>query len=354
MTNMHYTTTRRSAGFRNGFTLIELLVVVTIIALLIGMTFAATKGALRAGAVSSTKFTMRSIATGIEQFKADFKYYPPLIRDDGQFDEPQRELLMAHNDPTAALIEFRYMSLTSLPVYLVGQGRLEDSVLVDGLRADRHDGVAGPGFRDPGPDRSWGGAHDRSEQNPVKSGRIYGPYIDAGSGDVMRPVRFIDFGSEPARKIPDPDTGALDDNVDKNMYVFVDAWDNPIRYYRPFWSKRDDTGSVSIEKTPIELINIEAVTGGFKPELDAVLNTSEYFLLSAGPDRLFTGTVTQLGGLDTAEQDLSLSAANGPGINATNSKLLEEIGSGSGGSAGDPVALKALLKHLKDNIRVTQ
>ncbi len=352
MTNITSTTTRRSAGTRKGFTLIELLVVITIIALLIGMTFAATRGALRAGGVSSTKFTMRSIATGIEQFKADFGYYPPLVRDDGRDVGMQRELLMASNDPAAVLLEYRYMSLTSLPIYLVGQGRLEKSILADGgLLPDRHDGVAGPGFRDPGPDRSWGGAHDRSEQNPIKSGRIYGPYIDAGSGDVMRPIRYTDFGSEPARAIGDPDSP---DAMDQDLFVFVDAWDNPIRYYRSFWSKRNDQGAVSIEKTPIELINVEAVGGGFKPELDEVLNTSEYFLLSAGPDRLFTGTVTQLGGLDTAEKDLSMSAANGAAENATNSQLVEEIGAGSGGSAGDPVALKSLFKHLKDNIRMTQ
>jgi len=328
------------------FTLVELLVVLVIIALLVGITLVATRGALRAGQRASTTAFMQSITEGIEQFRNDFGYIPPLIRDDGQDSDPNRALVSAQPNAAEEYRRFRYFSATTLPVYLVGVGRLEPSPTTSsGLDPARHDGHAGPGFRDPGPDRSWGGAVDRTQNNPTRTGRVYGPYIDAGDGEALRPIRFDDFPSNNAiaenPRYVDFNP-LLRENIDNAIYVFEDAWGKPIRYYIPRWPRRDPiTGAQSLERIPIELLKEEAITGDFLAEQDPELLSAEYALLSGGPDKRFTGIsgLTFGGDLDLSMEPMEM--------NQTNTDLVDQVDSEIAG-------LRSLLRGVSDNVRLVR
>lgn len=330
---------------RPAFTLIELLVVITIIALLVGITLVATSKALRAGQITATKYLMQSISEGLEQFNSDFGYYPPLIKDDGQVIDPDRPLLEAQPDAQELFRTYRYFSVTTLPTYLVGVGRLEPSDASDSsLGVDRHDGHAGPGFRDPGPDRSWGGAVDRADQNPATTGRVYGPYVDAGDGDSMRALSYQDFASVNRDDNPRWVAIGSSENAfgsDDSIFIFQDAWGVPIRYYKPRWRRRDElTGALTLDFIPAELLIPDAVNGNFQPESDREILSAKYVLLSAGPNREFTGRIVDAG----TTKDLSIE----PVTDDTNTEIYKVAIDNSAAQRKG----RDLIKGIEDNIRI--
>jgi len=326
---------------RRGFTLVELLVVIVIIALLIGISAVATVRALKSAEVSATKFLMRSLSDGLEQFHTDFGYYPPLLRDDFTKNMPERSVLEVQPDAGDIQRSYRYFSMTSLPAYLVGVGRLEPTELTAGLDPDRHDGIAGPGIRDPGPDHSWGGALKREDNNPGKTGRVFGPYVDLAGDGGMRPASVADFGSDTGDNPRFPGVDS-DGDLDQSMPIIVDAWGKPIRYYRPGWLTRSPTsGELTLDYAPLELVSVDAIEGGFKPELDLPLTNAPYFLLSSGPNRMFTAVKPASGGGDGV--DLQFEPLS---LTETNTMLIQDID-------GQPGALKKMIKSIRDNIRVT-
>jgi len=327
MTRRSPTTIRRAA--RRGFTLIEVLLVVVIVGLLISLLVVAMSGALTSSKRAMTEQFVRTIGMGVEQFKNDFGYYPPLIdgakhtvetqgRAGGAFDAD------AFRDE---LEDVRYHSMFSLPVYLLGVGEMAPPDFLDPgdpNYENRHDGVEGPGFRDPGPDRSWGGGAEREEHAPSYVGRVYGPYIDVGAGDAVRRVALRDipiWDGNPMNipTTPDghplfPDGGEAMDGADGqgDLFVFVDRWDQPIRYYR-YWPTRDPENprQLSFERLPTELLNSEALgallvaadkgTGTLEEDpvaldRDILMRPDAYALLSAGANAEFGDTVTDAAG----------------------------------------------------------
>ena len=334
------------------FTLIELLVVILIIALLVSITLVATTKALRAGQVAATTYLMQSISEGIEQFHSDFGYYPPMIRDDGHIIGPERTLLEAQPDSSVLFRTYRYFSVTTLPVYLVGVGRLEPTPSGGSpLDPDRHDGHAGPGFRDPGPDRSWGGAIDRANNRPTTSGRVYGPYVDFGDGEALRALRYHDFGIGTLADIDDNPRFVVESNFagdrpDDAIYVIQDTWGVMIRYYQPRWRRRDPlTGALTLDNIPFELLNVDAINSfdpvnvGFQTDRDREILSAEYVLLSSGPNREFTGRTGFGQGSIT---DLSITPMD---EDETNSDFFASI-------ENEPGTRRDLLKAVGDNIRV--
>ncbi|TVQ32852.1 MAG: type II secretion system protein [Phycisphaeraceae bacterium] len=284
-------TSRITTKRPGAFTLIELLVVIVIIGLLATLIVVAVASAIARGRDAGTEQFLRSVAFSAEQFEADFGYHPPLMHD--AIDNSLPGLLTeAHRQDAVRLLEEqRFNSIFTLPVYLVGVGRLHP----DGAdlsnpdddgddMPDRHDGVAGPGFRDPGADRAWGGAANRQALRPTLRGRVYGPYMDVSSGDNMRLVEEDDLIDHPHITFEEV----------RGRYVFVDRWDRPIRYYRqlPTRDRREQPPVISLKRVPIELIRPELVEGvsatlGLDAAQERDLLNAPFALLSAGRDEIY-------------------------------------------------------------------
>jgi len=76
---------------RRGFTLIEVVLVTVIILILAAFILVAIGRAIRGARGTADQFFMRSISVGVERFRQDFNFLPPLVDD-------------AHNAPGAPLI----------------------------------------------------------------------------------------------------------------------------------------------------------------------------------------------------------------------------------------------------------
>jgi len=276
------------------FTLVELLVVIVIIAVLIGIAAPAFIAARRNASRVATETAMNSIVSAIDQFENDFGYIPPLILDDPSVSPSSADWatsIMSRSDAAQKLRQERYHSLYSLSVYLVGVGELapEDPAATDPAR---HDGVAGPGFRDPGIDRAWGGAAQRTAvtHRVPDSGQTYGPYVAVSDGDLIRPASVAE-NDFPEDNIAQGASGLR--QPWERMNVVLDGYGNPIRYYR-YWPLRaaGKTGA-SLLDVPAELVDPNALRNAppgatsFDASLDPDLQRGSYALLSAGPDDRF-------------------------------------------------------------------
>lgn len=275
---MHKHTTHFEApGAERGFTIIELLIVIGIIGLLASIFMVAASGILGGAKRAAADRQLQTIVQALQQFEADLGTLPPLLTPadigDSTVTDPEAEPVA--QNVANRLREARYKSEYSLAIYLLGAGDIDGSE-PDGEKIGANDanddGQAGPGIRNPGLDKSWGGAFNRSvqrkDQTATKIGTVYGPYLDMGSlGDSLR---------------LDPETG---------LFFILDPWDQPIRYYKgwPTRKKVNDTRVPSVDRVPIELRSPAALeyiitdTNG-TPDLGLereVLN-SKFMLLSAG------------------------------------------------------------------------
>lgn len=188
---------RRCRGQRHrGFTLVEALVTFAIVIVLAGLIFVAVGPAIRTARQSAQTQVIRSLKVGVDQFKQQFGFLPPLVDDADPFlvlSATQRRLkIMGENqaDPIAALRYLRYeinpqqprYSERTLPFYLVGN-----------LGKDLG-GVDGPGYNTPEQDGSFSKLPPRHE--PLFETQDAG---SAGSSSVA---------------------------------AIRDRWDTPIRFYR--------------------------------------------------------------------------------------------------------------------------
>jgi prepilin-type N-terminal cleavage/methylation domain-containing protein len=80
-----HTHPRRSAhsasGERRAFTLIEIVLVTVIITVLAALIVVAVGRAIRTSRASADQFFMRSMSVGVERFRSDFNFLPPLVDD---------------------------------------------------------------------------------------------------------------------------------------------------------------------------------------------------------------------------------------------------------------------------------
>jgi len=340
---------------RAGFTLIELLVVLVILALLIGILGAVFARVARDSRRAATEQYMRNLTVSIEQFNNDFGYDPPLLAPDAMIEngwtasmDPEPldsfELVSpsAQDDPAEALRNARYMSVVSLSLYLIGMGDLAPEEFAE-EDPDRHDGAAGPGLRDPGADRAWGGALERTDQThrPARSGRVFGPYTDVGSGRNFR--RIADF-----RALATNEQEAPADELDpdqRRFFTFEDRWGGVVRYYRAWPTrKREEPSERSIDRIPIELLDHDTVfarpddEADFDTSMERDLLNAPYALLSAGPDGKFA---------DTGDPAMNEEFAAGAMPETYDSGALMQP------LLTEPfVKFDALLDSLEDNVRV--
>lgn len=294
--------TAPAAGRRmsRGFTIIELLMVVFVIGVLMTILLV-TVGKVRRGAEAvSAQRQLSAISNALEEFKNDLQYYPPLLGFDEEgwnLGDPApvgKRLIVPESLPGASnslkrLRQARYGSEYTLAAYLLGAGDIDGKVgdtsgdsptPNQGANTDYDDGAAGPGIRSPGPDRSWGGAADRSRQNAAKTGRVFGPYLDPALLSKQL---------------------ALDSEV--GMFKITDLWGQPIRYYTNWPTSEGTLASrkKSAGRAPVELRTPEAIqaeldkaAGAAEPDAEAfegdrALFTAPYMLLSAGkPGELYS------------------------------------------------------------------
>lgn len=343
----------RLRGAPGAFTLIELLVVIGVIGLLVSIVLVAGSGALSSSKKTQTERFLVSIASGLEQFKGDFGYYPPLLNPplNSTPGSPGRAVVVTEaatnayvNSSTGDLYGKRYFSVHSLSSYLIGVGDLNsdgsETVTYNGASVNLDDGADGPGFRNPGPDKSWGGALSRNDGSaqgspiPDQSGRTYGPYLDIAQGKGLRAARQESFAGGRQDEAADPEHAA------KGMYFLVDRWDKPIRYYR-HWPTKGRSGAAagkpSLNEAPLELLSHSAASAygasaDVNPQVDASLLGAEFALLSAGEDGYFGETV-----------DEGRLTANPPPLWAGQFF----------GSVTDGKDRKKVLGRIKDNVRVT-
>ncbi|MEC9372408.1 MAG: prepilin-type N-terminal cleavage/methylation domain-containing protein [Planctomycetota bacterium] len=293
ISNLDNPNSARAPRRSSGFTLVEVLVVVGLIVLLLGILGVTFSGVFRDSRRAATEQYLMNIGFAIEQFRTDFNYYPPLIKDDPSgFATPSNRLTVANE--VDELEETRWHSVMTLPMYLIGVGDIngDDNDEPEELPLD--DGVGGPGLRDPGLDQSWGGADNRTDHNAPVTGRTYGPYMDVAAGSSFRRAVNADFR-----------INASDFDPQEILYTFTDRWDRPIRYYRS-WPVRNTARDRSLEEIPLELIDSAVLEPDDAPRVadDRDLLNAPFALLSAGPDGFFGDTVMEGG--DPLENDFLL------------------------------------------------
>lgn len=305
---MHRSHRTRTTPTR-GFTIIEILVATAIIIVLVGILGVTLSKARNAAQRGLTERQVASIVQALDSFRNDFGYYPPLLADlsdytggpgdIGALAQPTvpKAVFRSDADQYAEAMEgIRYHSIYTLPAYLVGVGDLNrdqveiyDESATEAVEPNYDDGADGPGIRNPGPDKSWGGAANREAQQapedvpsnviPARppTGPVYGPYLDIGAfeGMLRREPETIMVG------------GGEVDNPMAGLYTLRDPFDNPIRYYKD-WPRKDDSGDTTITSAPVELRSpgsVEAQLGGELDEAlerDAELLKWDMLVLSAG------------------------------------------------------------------------
>lgn len=293
---------------RSGFTLVELLVAVTIIAVLLTLLAVAVRGVVGMAQGSQTSSMLGTISQAITAFKGDFGYEPPLISSNapnaGGIRVP--ELLDNAADIRRDYRARRYHSQFSLPVYLLGMGNIngvttestetfpnsqpvgQDSPNYRTFAA--HDGVPGPGLREPGKFRCWKvpspviGASFPYVHEPTLVGRTYGPYLDPQQmAKLIQPVEVISSPDWPLRP-----RGRFDPPTKVFMYRLIDPRGGAIRYYRGYPLKDPVSGEASVKRVPVELRESGAVaadiargSGNYYPRPeDRALMGSTYMLLA--------------------------------------------------------------------------
>lgn len=100
-----------------GFTLIELLVVVSIIAILMGLSFFGLQGARTSSRDGRRKADLESIRSGLEIYRSDCNQYPVSLTTSLSGDDSSSSCLSSNKyiesvpqDPTPTLSSYRYSS----------------------------------------------------------------------------------------------------------------------------------------------------------------------------------------------------------------------------------------------------
>lgn len=285
-----------------GFTIVELLVTIAVIAILIGLLLVVGKHALALGRGTTARQTAVSLVQGIEQFKQDHRFLPPLAadedipgvtstsaypvyrNDDNRWQLSTFSFATANNatpgnrhrdylrgykgavrmdaDDEVAPDDRRWSSF-SLGIYIAGAG---DVVYPESSKTPKavFDGLPGPGGLEPAADGTF------TQLVDGRSGKQYKPRFDDGRGGF----KVVDL---------DTSTGAQS----KGRVEIRDRNGVAVRYYR--WLRGDRNVAVETLKDSSgrfrpDWLNIPKIVGS--PEDDA-LKSAEYAVVCAGADGVF-------------------------------------------------------------------
>lgn len=307
----------RRAGMQGrGFTLIELLVAIGVIAVLVGLLTVAGIRAVRMGRETATRQTVLALKNGVDQFKTDHRFLPPLIMDEaipglnrpgypsympaiplsparpimsvvrfGYAPDPadatktrERDFLQGYQPgsgtpfggPTVGADDpgdeaDRRYSTYSLGVYIAGLGEVTYG---SGSPLPVIDGVQGPGSSEPNDDGSW---EVTSKTDRARSGKTYGPRFQDGNGGFQ--IVDQDF------KAGQPAAGRVQ-IVDRNGV--------PIRFYR-WMHGRPGLNALNVQNASGQVMpmyyNVPKLLGD--PTTNAEFAAAEYAIVAAGPNKYF-------------------------------------------------------------------
>ncbi|MBX3316316.1 MAG: prepilin-type N-terminal cleavage/methylation domain-containing protein [Phycisphaeraceae bacterium] len=273
---------RQSTGScrQRAFTLVEVIFSILLIAILISISIVGIQAASRSAQASADRQAVLSLKVGVESFKQEFGFLPPLAK--GEVPPGSEEPFLTsdqranvYNPSVASDLNFLRgrtgaadgaaisddsafrFSRQSLPFYL------------GGILDANADGVDGPGFRAPRRDGTF-----------------------ASSGPSYQP--FVDTSKKSLRAWPSSDSS--------RPYVveFRDRAGIAIRYYR--WVKESDA---EIARSGLRALNIPKVLGDPTSDADEraspadanpLLRDAEFAIVAAGPNRVF-GDI-KIGGTD--------------------------------------------------------
>jgi prepilin-type N-terminal cleavage/methylation domain-containing protein len=251
------------AAWRQGFTIVELSVSILVIAILIGLLLVGLGKMSRSAQQGAEQANVIAMRIAIEQFKNDFGFAPPLVKDGltyagggtagvplGTLAGQDAALVYRTDDPTGMDQDFLRgdsgnpdlrFSVYSLPYYLIGV-----------LDAD-YDGVDGSGFREP----------TRNGTFRQAGGRLTDPLFDA-AGDADRLVEV---------------------NAEEGRFELRDRNGIAYRYYR--WLPDESAAG----KTVTDLRNVPSLLGD--PSENIGLRDAEWAIVAAGPNRVFGDLATE-------------------------------------------------------------
>lgn len=210
--SLTHTTPNRPPG---GFTIIELAVVLIVVVLLMSVLLVSITAALGSARRSAEREMVRSFALGVEQFRNDFGFLPPLVDDQlnggsGSLPVDEDDGVLVH--PPGYLTSWSSKTLADGSTEQDGRWSAYSlSYYVVGALGREYDGVDGPGLK---------GVSDRDIEI---------------SGEFFRP-----FDRRERQRGPYVDASRLEDRIARTgsgdealaRIAINDRWGNSIRYYR--------------------------------------------------------------------------------------------------------------------------
>lgn len=197
----------RHAG-RRGFTLVEVVIMITLIVVLSALLLFAIGPAVKSARTASDQAFARSMGVGVEQFRQQFAFLPPLVDDfatGGPIETPPNPALpfirlktgdtvlprndavnqarfLRHEDtpPDGANQSTLRMSYFSLPFYLLGTAGENNT---DEMMNAKVDGVQGPGFTQPLADGTFTRSGTRHEPMVSLAGLTERLQVLSGTND---------------------------------------------------------------------------------------------------------------------------------------------------------------------------
>lgn len=257
---VHAERTTLPMGGRRAFTLVEILFSLLIIFMLMAMLIVGFRYAMKTTAKTLDTQAVASLKMGVEEFKQQFGFFPPLVKDTGEPPGTGTGDPLSGNPPSvpvvfspsvpADLTFLRGGTGTTLPPVDLRFSVYSLAYYVIGALEKDADGVAGPGFTAPTRDGGF-----------TKKGPTLGPYFDTGRNEKSI------YAADAEGRVELRDTGGV-----------------AFRYYR--WLPDRDGVPPNTQPSELnEFLNVPLIVGD--PEVESRLRNAEYAIVAAGKDGLF-------------------------------------------------------------------